>query len=356
MGKRDDAQMALAAMAAAAGTGYASGRELVLFFAQLGRAGWIGVALAPVVFGLLTAMLCRLAARAGGEGLAGMFRGLLGPRAGAVAGALQGTLLALTAVVMLWGAGELGALALPLRFGFLWGAGLALLAALLLNLGGMRALPWAGLAVMAVGVALYAGLALDARPPRIYLRGDVRLALEGSVPAAILLALAYGSMNACLAAAVAARFGGRARPLRAGALCGAMLFALLLCANLAVARGGRQLLCQAMPTVVLAARWGLAGFWLCVGFGFLCAVSTLAATLGGLIGLLRTSRHGLWGVAPALLAAAACALRGVPGAVSASYPAVGWLCAALMLAMACRMDSGLGVLSRAFGGVRRAKR
>jgi uncharacterized membrane protein YkvI len=59
----------LAIVAAVAGTGYASGRELVLFFAQTGRAQWIGIGFAPVVFGLLTALLCRCGAGASTERL-----------------------------------------------------------------------------------------------------------------------------------------------------------------------------------------------------------------------------------------------------------------------------------------------
>jgi hypothetical protein len=66
-----------------------------------------------------------------------------------VAGWLHALLLALTVAVMLCGAGEMGALTLPLRFGFLWGAGLALLIALLLNLTRLRVLPALGLLALA---------------------------------------------------------------------------------------------------------------------------------------------------------------------------------------------------------------
>ena len=162
------ARAALSVVAAVAGTGYASGRELVLFFAQLGRLSWAGILLASTVFGALVGLMsCASALRRW---------------YGRVAAALRGLLLAAVAAVMLLEAGKLGALTLPARNGFLWG----------------------------------------------------------------------------------------------------MLLALLLCANAAIARGGRQLLAQALPVVLLSARWGLAGFWMTALFSYVCAAATLAAALDGL--------------------------------------------------------------------------
>ena len=266
MEKSGEARAALAIVATVAGTGYASGRELVLFFAQTGGAQWIGIGFAAVSFGLLTALLCRWAGHVGADSFTQFCRMLMGRRLAAVAGWLHGLLLAMTAVVMLCGAGEAGALAVPVRFCWLWGAGAALLIALLLNLSRLRPLPWLGAAVLAAGVLFYGTLALDARPARVWLNGAVQLALEGSWPAAILLALAYGAMNAALAANVALRFGKAGQPWRVGLLCAVALLALLASAGAAIARGGRALLGQAMPTVVLSARWGLPGFWICVSF------------------------------------------------------------------------------------------
>ena len=267
MNERGHGRTALAVVAAVAGTGYASGRELVLFFAQLGWAAWIGIPFAAAVFGLLMALACRLAARADAESFPVLCHRLMGSRAAALAGWLRGLLLAVTVVMMLCGAGELGELTLPVRGGFLWGTASALLLALLLNLDRLRPLPWVGLAVFIAGTLFYAALTLDPRPVRVFLRGDVRLALEGSPSAAILLGLVYAAMNASLAVGVAIRFGRAARPKRVGALCAAMLGGMLLCANAAVARGGKLLYGQALPTVILSARWGTLGFWVCAGFG-----------------------------------------------------------------------------------------
>ena len=294
MEKRGWVRAALAVFAAIAGTGYASGREIALFFGQPGRAGWLGIVVAALVFGLLTGLVCRFAIRWRADSFAVLCRRMLGRRAATVARALYGLLLGLTALAMLRGAGTLGALTLPLRCSFLWGAGAALLLALLANLARLKPLYWAGLALIAVGLAFYVALALDARPVRLYLHGAVELALEDSIPAAIALALAYGAMNGCVAAGVAARFSCMARPARVGIGCGAMLLVMLLCMNASLARGGRALLFQAAPTVLLAARWGMLGFWLCAGLCFLCVAATLSAALGGLMDLARDRVSNEW--------------------------------------------------------------
>lgn len=338
MEKCSGARATLAILAAVAGTGYASGRELVLFFAQMGRAGWIGVCFAPVVFGVLAALMCRFAVQSGAKDFPGLCRRLTGRRTGAIAGWLHELLLALTAVVMVCGAGEMGALALPVDHGWLWGAASALLIALLMNLSRLRPLPVLGLIVLAAGVLFYGALALDPRPARVWLEGRLELALEGSWPASILLALVYGAMNAALAAGPALRFGKFADAARVGLGCGLSLGAMLAAANAAMVRGGRALLGQAMPTVLLAARWGSIGFWISAAFGYLCALTTLAPALGGLMDGLRGGR-GRGGLFTALAIAALVGLLGVRRAVGMTYPAVGWLCAVLMLAMACRADA-----------------
>lgn len=287
MFRRGDLRAALAAMGAAAGTAYASGRELTLFFAQFGWASWAGVAVASVAFGAMAGITARCAQGGGGGGLAGACR-RLGPRAGTALTLARTLLLALTAAVMLLGAGQVGALTLPVRRGFLWGAGITFMLALAVCLGGLRALPWLGLAALTLGAAFHAGLAIDPRPARTMLRADAELALAGNLLVAALLAVLFAALNAAVAGDALARFsGGCASAARVGALCGALMTAALGCANAALARGGRVLLGQALPMVLMAARWGLWGFWLCAGFDWLCRLCTLSAALGGLIDLFR---------------------------------------------------------------------
>jgi len=273
MERRDERRAALAVMGAVAGTGYASGRELTLFFAQLGWACWVGIALAALAFGGMVAVVARWMAGGGGSGR------WTGGGLGRLIRLLRALLLALTAAGMLCCARRMGELTLPMRHGFLWGAGLAVLIAGLVNLAGLGALRALGLVALAGGMLFHAALALDPRPVRTWLMGEIDLALEGSVPAAALLALCHVALNASVAAGVAARCsGGCLRPARLGLRCGALMLGALMCANAALARGGRALLAQAMPFVLLSARWGVTGFWLCAAFNYLCAVCTLAAT------------------------------------------------------------------------------
>lgn len=287
MGKRRETRAALAATAAVAGTGYASGRELVTFFTQLGWASWPGILLAAALFGLLAGLSARLAVRMGADGFPALCRRGLGPGTRRAVGVVHGLLLALVAAAMLMDAGRVGELTLPVERGFLWGIALELALAALLNGARQRPLPWLGLVLLTAGVGFYGALALDPRPPQIYLKGEVVLRLAGDLPAAAVLALLYAALNACMAADVVVRFSGGCRPGRLWLLCGAMLGALLLCGNAALSRGGDLLLTQAMPVVLLSARWGLVGFWLCAGFRFLCGAGTLAAALRGLWGWLR---------------------------------------------------------------------
>ncbi len=331
---------ALAAVAATAGAGYASGRELVLFFAQLGAMSWLGIVFAAVCYGLLASALCRCAMRTGGRTPGAFLRRLLGRGTGAAASALHGVLMSLTAAVMLVSAGETGALTLPVQHGGAWGMALGLAAALGLCLAYPEAMPALGLVTAVVGVGLYAGLALDPRPVRVYTRAETELALENSAGAAVLLAAMYAALNASVGGDCLLRFSGsRVDPARVGLWGGGLMALLLACANGAILRGGRQLLGQALPAVILASRWGIAGFWLCALFSFLCAVGTLAATLGALLRKLEAGGpERAAGVMLLALAAALALTRGMDGAMERAYPAVGWLTALGVAAVAARLE------------------
>lgn len=287
MGKNDDWRLATTAVGAAAATGYASGRALVIFFMQLGWAAWPGVALASALFGALMGLCAKLSVRFGAGSFGELCQRALGRGKARVAGLFHALLLGMAAAVAILNAGEIGALTLPLRQAFLWGMGLALVAAMALSVGGGRGMGAAGLSAVTLAVLFYLGLALDARPPRLYLRGEAVLTYAGSLPAMLLLALCHGSLNACVAADAVCRYAtSGVKPRRLGLLCAAGMALPLYSGCAALMRGGPLLLAHALPVVPLAARWGLIGFWLCAGFGGLCNVATLAAALMGLRGWL----------------------------------------------------------------------
>ncbi len=291
MAKSGAWRSATAAAGAAATTGYASGRALVIFFMQLGAAAWPGVALASAGFGLLLALCAKLAIHAGAGSFGGVCRRTLGGKA-RIVGLFHGLLLAMAAAVAILNAGEVGALTLPLRRGFLWGMAFALALAVLLNARGGRGMACAGAAIVAGSALFYAALALDPRPPRLYLRGEAVLTLSGSLPAMLALALCNAALNASIAAdAVCRRADAGVKPRRLGLCCAAGMALPLLTGCAALTRGGPLLLAHALPVVPLAARWGLLGFWLCAALTFACNTATLAAALLGLRGWFSPKDH-----------------------------------------------------------------
>ena len=76
-----------AVLAATAGTAFLSGRQLTLFFSQLGGMSWLAVGTASALFGLCCGALCRFARQTGGENVAAVLMRRLDPRTGAAAGA-----------------------------------------------------------------------------------------------------------------------------------------------------------------------------------------------------------------------------------------------------------------------------
>ena len=68
-----------AVLAATAGTAFLSGRQLTLFFSQLGGMSWLAVGTASALFGLCCGALCRFARQTGGENVAAVLMRRLQP-------------------------------------------------------------------------------------------------------------------------------------------------------------------------------------------------------------------------------------------------------------------------------------
>ena len=294
---------ALAAIGAVMGIGLSSGREYALFFGQMGPAAPLGMLFASALFGLMGAGVIRRCARGVERAPDSLAAGL---------SMLRVLMAALTVAAMLLRTGALGAIALPVRHSAAIGMASALLFALIIHRAGML---WAaGLCAGGFAMLLYAGLALDPSPVRLWTDGFTELALAGSPGWALAFAALYACMNACAAAWTARPAVCRGvRPAGFGArLCGIMLLFLCL-EGLAMRRGGDALLAQAAPLALLSARWGVAGFWLCAAFQYACAVCTLSASVGILLDGLRSggSERARAAVAMLVGAIALCAL--LPG-------------------------------------------
>lgn len=330
----------VAAVAVTAGAGFSSGREVALFFSQMGWASWAGVLFASALFGALCGLIAHFARQTGVHSFSGVYLRALEPRQGMVVGAMHGLLMAMTAGVMLVACGELAMLALPFHNAFWMGVLFALAGALLLNLRGMRALPAAGAAALLLMAAFFLALAADPRDVTVHLNYEVDPELFGSTAAAILMGTLHAALNASIAGGVIACFSGETgQPAAFGARCGALMLAVLSAANAAMARGGEKLLAQALPMVVLAARWGTFGYYACIAVMALGSIATLSAAVGALIGQLDDGPRSRKAVLAVLAAGGAlAALLGFERAVELGYPMLGWASVFSLAALACCVD------------------
>ena len=282
-----ESRAALAVMASVSGVGFASGQEIALFFSQLGPAAWPGMILASLLFTLLLRGFMSFSRKTGADSLPGVFRRMYGPASARMIIALYGFLTALVSIMMLKTCGEIGALTLPVKHGYLTGMLAALLSAIVICTGRTCCLPALGLLAVISTALLYALLALDPRPADIHIRTETVLRLSGSVKAAMALAMLHASLNVSVASDAAAAFsGGNANPGKASRIAGRMMLACLLLGHTALLRGGSALYAQALPNVLLASRWGAAGFWISAGHMYLLSVCSLSASLGALIALI----------------------------------------------------------------------
>ena len=276
-----------ATLAAGAGVGFSSGRQVALFFAQMGWASWVGVGAAAALYGALCGAVCHFANQTGARTLPGICMRALGPRRAMAACALYGLLTAAVAAMMISAAGGLAALILPVQNAFWMGALFSTGLALLLSLRGMRGMAALGIVAVTLCGALYAAMALDPREIHVYHQYVTVPELSGSLGAALALAAMHAALNAAVAAAAAAGFADRTRSAAGfAAECGLGMLILLAAANAAILRGGERLLSQAMPMAVLAARWGKFGYYALILSMWLCTVTTLSASVSALAGQL----------------------------------------------------------------------
>lgn len=279
--KRVCLQTAFSTVAAAAGVGVVSGRQAVVFFAQMQGTSWIAVAISAVVFGTLCGLTAAAARQTGEESLLKLYVRVLPGWTARIAGGMYCLTMVFAAAAMLAEAGRMAALTFPVHNAYWMGVVFTLGMALMLCVYKIRG--W-GMAV--VCILFYTALALDTRPVRIFAEYRTEPELAGSVPAAMLLGAAHGAL--CTVMAAQSAFSLPAGTLWRFALtaCGAMLL-LLSSVNFALIRGGERLLSQPLPTVLLAARWGKAGYYSCILVKWMCVLYSLAAAIGGLTGKSR---------------------------------------------------------------------
>ena len=315
----------LALLSGAVGAGFASGREIVCFFACHGYGAG-----AAVVFALATlfALLLALPARmedTGCASLQALCRVRFGLRLGRLCAGLFFLLCAVTGGAMLAACAELCALALPIRHAYGAGLSVSLLLGALLALGGLRALALPGLALCLLLPALFARLFFLPAGEACFLPGmtpdlPVRAAADGAVYAALNAALLAGIMPMLLPLS-------RRERLRSAALFTAV-FGLLLTAGVWIClRHLPAVLRQPLPFVALQRLSG--GSYLPVAAAmYAAALSSLPPMLLGMARMLPLSRSG--SLLISALICLALSLAGFTPLIESGYPALGSLCATLL--------------------------
>lgn len=318
---------ALALLSGTIGAGFASGREIMRFFAAHGSAAPAAALSAVGAMGALFLLLCRRMEQSGASSLPALCRARMGRAAGRMAGGLFLLLCATTGGAMLAACAELAALVLPVRGAYALGMALTLILCLpasLLGLSGL-ALPGAALCVLLPALllrlsALPAGEAcfLPAMTPDL----PVRAIGDGLLYAALNTAMLGGALPMLTALPPSRR--------RRAVLLFGTAFAALLLPGVHVCRRHRAALFhQALPFVALSRRLGPGGYGLVAACMYAAAASTLMAMLCAIMRMLPMGRR-----AAALAAAFSCllfALAGFGPLVESGYPVLGALCAALLL-------------------------
>ncbi|MBQ7887503.1 MAG: hypothetical protein IJ313_11525 [Clostridia bacterium] len=319
--------MAMALLGGVIGAGFASGREILRFFAGHGRMAPVAILGALM---LLLALFLRLPAQMqhyGASTLMQLCRIKLGPRFGLFCGALFMLLCAVTGAAMLAAMAELGALMLPIRHAYALSMGVSLVLSLLLTLCGLSglALPGALLAVLLtllllrlLGLPAGEACFLPAMTPDL----PVRALADGA---------AYGALSSAQLAGMLALLGATPRKTRWQATA---LFTLLFGGMLALGttvcrRHMPAIVHQMLPFVYLSRSLGSGGQMLVALCMYAAALSTLCAMLRALMPPGGGLRH-------ALLAACCCllvSLLGFDTLVAHGYPLLGALCAGLLLTL-----------------------
>jgi len=322
--------VSLALLSGVVGAGFASGREIVRFFAAHG-----GMATAAVLSALLSLsfFFLRLSGaleRSGCPSLPALCRLRFGARLGALCPLLFFVLCAVTGGAMLCACAEIGALLLPLRHAY----GLTLAASLVAGMLLAR-LETDGLALPgALLVVLLPALLL----PLLAFGGSEACFLPAMTPDLPVRALtdgvAYGALNAamlCPMLPALLRLDAKRRRHAVGLF--ALLFGALLLLAVAVCRRRMaEVRMQPMPFVFLARGLGRGGYLLLCACMLAAAFSTLLAML---LGMRRLTPH-LPDRAAWPLCALVCLLFagiGFGPLVESGYPVLGALCAGLLFVL-----------------------
>lgn len=327
MPSKSDWQTAFAVCAAIIGAGFASGREIVSFFSCFGAASFLGIAAASAGVGALVYAILLLTRRTHSATFPGLYGALMGEPCKDAVSVLYGLLCLVTASAMLSAGAELGALAFPIHRAYELGFFLTLLAALAAVCRGFHSLSLMGALLFPMTAVYFGIMAFDGRYPVRFEPADLLPALP--------MGLIYASFNGALAAGAICTSGrSEASPARAAYLTAFLLFLLLTLADCAMLRSGNTVMQMSLPSVALAAEWGVVGYYSSIVVLWLSCLSTLCAMLHSAAAQLTDAGFSKpLSLLVSALAAALIAVCGFQTLVDAVYPLLGWVCGFALVAL-----------------------
>ena len=281
MNHRETLLRAAAIAATALGLDIASGRALAAFYAQTAQASWIGVLFSGLCFGLAMGALARLARRMGAGSLRMLLRRL---GCGKAASALYGLILFAALCMAVGEAAHVGALVLPVKRAGLYGALIALLAAVGIVLSGREVVQGLGAAFLGCLLAYMAFLLWLAELPQDSLNYGLELKLENNVWAALLLALVHAAVAASVSASAAVKLGSSGvQTLRLGMYSG-LIYTLVLGLGNGVLLAQKPIVLRLKtPFTALCCAWGSAGFYMGAAVIYMGCIAAMTGILYGSI-------------------------------------------------------------------------
>ncbi len=277
-------------LGAVVGAGMASGREIASFFAQYGLWSFPGIVLAVFTMLFLADALPH----------------------GRLWNVLLSLLLIATGGAMLSGAGHLAALTLNLQHASSIGTVGTLLLAMCLARKTTSGLAWVSSLLLIVMLVLISG--------GFFIDPMAAVAIDLDNPAeALLRAVTYGGFNAALMLPVLTVCPLRGRKRRFSIMLGCGLAAVLIGLGCLVLLRHPALIAEPMPFVMLAAQFGVVGYYLSASSLYLAILSTLIVCIRGAGNVL------------CIVAMLLISCFGFEDAVGMAYPVLGAACF-LMLA------------------------
>ncbi len=303
-----------ACVGAMVGAGFASGREVMVFFTRYGSFSWWLIALTSIVIVWLCA-LCMRGKTAGRE-----WTDLFG-KGKHLAVLVSGGLMIITAGAMIAAAGHLIALLWANEWAYAIGAATTVILAWIASGGSVRMLGWisAGLSILLVGILIVA-FGVQLQESAVLKTGH---SLTELLSAGVCSA-SYAAMNMMLAVGVVSRCAGCGKWVP---WCVGMMIGFLLGLSNALYIRHPEILEEGFPLIAIINRFGRAGFLTGVILLYLSVFTTLTAVICALRAAFEqrfVSRNLCIALTLGLPLVVSCA--GFSGIVDGMYAPAGLIC------------------------------